>query len=983
MHSRKLLLGLLRRGTILAGMALAVAWAAGLFSAAPGPAGQGALGAAASGAMSTEQRFVPAVEDAFNGLSRRGDALMFNRRNSPAATLCKHYQGVARKDAPDGTPYLILTKSGNQPFSICPGDDEPGYLIVARMSSRDKTGERLRTNLLPSAGEVEVNPNLAIDEVVTVIPFDGEPGPPAYRHPGGMQILGDILAIGVENTFGGPPFDVRATILFFDVSNPEQPRYLSRFDPELDNFAFGADPVGLTAIKTADGACCRYLMIVAGGPGNDNDEIANGEVRFFRSRPDPDKTTTDLVSRLESGDAVWEEVGRYTEAELEACPGVGNWPTGTGTQHQMFNFVREGDLDGPLFLVAALRDGAIDPFTHDDERVDLYQVHLTAEGAPKTCPLTLLGSKIVGPATWGEGKYFGSFAAGSSVYVSPSGELIVYVSHHFGRGAPDFFSPTNDFVTVSEFRHHNVVRANSPTLHPTASVGGPFAVDEGSSVQLTGQGEPPITKAFIQLFNPTGAGSTGLFDGWLIVDYPDRHADLFDDLSRLKVLGGIWDKASSWRWFAPPGCTIQANDFPITSVDFPGDDTVVLRGTGQLEEVQDLSGLRVYQPVGSTNPYPVSPVPAGQTGVPKPRVDNDVEGVTFYEAYRVDGTLVRDHRGCESYYNASIGLGWDLDGNGSFEASGSPVSFSAANLDGPTTATVQGRATHPTDTSPLGVGVPLPVPVEVRNVAPRIESAEATDSLGHDVGTPGTFVLAGLPLRLEVTFTDPGLADTQTAAVDWGDGTVDTTFDTYSDARSGALGLLRDAHTFAAAGTYDIVTTITDDDGGVTPATVRVEVLSPADAIEEIGDELSDLINGATDPGVADALRHARDELIGNHGGTPPTNGALDKLDVDDPVGAITKIRAAISYLEQAESLGAGDLSAMKGLLGLVAEAIATGAYHDAQAAVAPPSPGEARTLATIAGLIALGDQKLSGGQYLSACDSFRQATAKALKLSS
>lgn len=51
--------------------------------------------------------------------------------------------------------------------------------------------------------------------------------------------------------------------------------------------------------------------------------------------------------------------------------------------------------------------------------------------------------------------------------------------------------------------------------------------------------------------------------------------------------------------------------------------------------------------------------------------------------------------------------------------------------------------------------------------------------------------------------------------------------------------------------------------------------------------------------------------MTGNHGGTPPTNGALDLLDADDPAGAITKLSAAIAFLMTAQASGAGDLSAL------------------------------------------------------------------------
>ena len=359
------------------------------------------------------------------------------------------------------------------------------------MASRNHAGERFGTNILPFNKPSEWT-NLEVDKAVTAIPMNGEHGIPAYRHPGGMQILGNVLAVGTENPFGGEK--VRATILFFDISNPEEPEFLtSRFDP-LDpetqnndyNDDFGADPVGLTAVRAEDGACCRYLMVVAGGP-------ANKDVRFFRSRPDPGKTTT----TLNSSSLEWDLAGRYTENTLEACPGIGDWPEGSGPfntgQHQMLNFVREGNIDGPLYMIGGRRTGAItNPFS--DEKLDLYEVHLDSSGNPEACPLTHVTSKTMSEGSWASSTYTGSFSAGSSTYVSPSGELLVDVSNHGANG---------ERIFAGEYRTGSFVRANSPTLRPSADFGGPYAVDEGSSVTLTGQARAPITKAFVQLFYDT------------------------------------------------------------------------------------------------------------------------------------------------------------------------------------------------------------------------------------------------------------------------------------------------------------------------------------------------------------------------------------------------------------------------------------------------------------------------------------------------
>jgi hypothetical protein len=901
---------------------------------------------------------------AFNSLSQSADALAFARNGSPAPTDCKHIEGIARKDNADGTQYLIYTKSGLVPTG-CFGDDDPGYFVVARMGSRESGGERLRTNLVPFDGGPANWPSLADDKVVSYTPLDGAHGLPAYRHPGGMQVLGDVVAIGTENPYAGER--VRATVLFINISDPEHPVLASKFDPldpdtqnDAENEEFGADPVGLTAVKADDGTCCRYLMVVAGGP-------ANKDVRFFRSQPDPGSTTTDLKAT----GLKWDLVGRYTESQLEACPGISDWPEGSGPfntgQHQMLNFVREGDLDGQLYLIGGRRTGAIiNPFS--EEKLDLYEVHVSATGLPDACPLSRVSSKVMGEASWGGFTYTGSFSAGSSVYVSPSGEPIVYVSNHAANG---------DTIFAGEYRTRSFVRANSPTLRPSAEIGGPFAVNEGASVALTGQGRAPITKAFIQLFSNTNVGLDGTGGSWFPIEYGTRDADSFDQLDRLFMPAkDIDEAASSWRWFAPPGCTISVNDYPRRSDEFPGPDTVQLRGTARFEEELDLSSLPVYRPSGA--PYPVSPVPSGTTPTNK-NYNDDVGGVTFYSAYRdADDALIRDH-GCEDYYNAHFTVEWKL---GSFDATGDSVDFSAAALDGPTTVTVQAQGKHPTDTSPVGSGPAIPVPVQVLNVPPQLGTTTVKDSLGHDLSGGSAPAIVGLPITLSLTFTDPGLADTQTASIDWGDlAPLDTAFTSFSDAHNGATGRLIDSRVFSSPGTKQITVTVTDDDGGATQTPITINVLSLADAIKGVADQLTQMIQSTTNAKLAAALRSARDELIGNKGGTPPTNGATDKLAANDPSSAIVKLKAAIGDLIAAGAIGSVNLSAQEDLLGLVAEGIATATYQKAQAAIPTPNAGQAKTLATIKALIDTGHQQLVNKKYADACDNFKAATDKSIGL--
>lgn len=934
---------------------------------------------------SAGQHFVPeafgGVVGAFNGLSKRPDALAIYPALGRTGTTCKHYQGIARVHGHDGTPYLIMTKSGNK--SICiDEDDEPGWLIVMKLGSRPKDGERLGSNVLPygstrSSVHPEPMATFEHDRVFAALKLDGQDVAASFRHPGGIQLADNVIAIGAETGFNGEPSG--ATVLFFDVSNPEQPRLTSRFRIPGSGGTLGADPVGLAPIRAEDGTCCRYLLVVSGGDGNEM-------VRFFTSAPDPGKSTTTLASEslqwVYNGDA-------YTADELSACIGH-DWPTAglvQGGQHQMLNFVREGSLDGPLYMIGGRRDGTIiNPFV--DEYLDLYRVNITPDGTIQGCPFTHIASKTVGTDSWANEGTTSTFSAASGVYVSPSGELIVYSGKHDVTTRIDVSDLQNPVllshhISVGEYRIGSLVRSDSPLLRPTTFVDGPFAVDEGGTVLLTGRAARARQTAFVQLFEDDGVGLSlpGWLDDdqWLSIEYADRNADRFDSLD---LLGGdtdeIWDNAGSLRWFAPPGCTISANDYPRRSGSWPGPSTVLLRGTGQFEEAHDLDGLRVYTPAGSL--WPATPVPSGSTPATF-NLDDDIEGITFYHQVEFAGGVANRHD-CDSYYAAPIGLGWDLANDGGFATNGTTVTFDAFSLDGPSTATVRARAQHPTDTSRTGRGDPIPVSIEVRNVPPTITAATITDSLGRELSGGTRPAIVGLPVTLAVSFTDPGRPDTQTATISWGDGSgLDTSFAQFSDARGGAIGRLVDSYVFGLPGARQITVTVRDDDGGVTSRQIAVTVLSLVDAIRSVADDLTGMIQSTTNPGVAAALRSARDELIGNRGTTPPKNGATDRLDANDPSAAIVKLKAAIGDLIKAESLGAGDLSAMKDLLGLVAEGIATKAYADARAAVPTPSPGQAKTLATIESLIATGHAQLVNKNYPGACDSFKAATDKALGL--
>lgn len=83
------------------------------------------------------------------------------------------------------------------------------------------------------------------------------------------------------------------------------------------------------------------------------------------------------------------------------------------------------------------------------------------------------------------------------------------------------------------------------------------------------------------------------------------------------------------------------------------------------------------------------------------------------------------------------------------------------------------------------------------------------------------------------TFTDPGVNDTHSATVDWGDGHIEAADVTYLN----GIGLVAGSHTYADNGTYTVVVTVLDGDGGVASDTLEVQVTNVAPQLNPISDQ--------------------------------------------------------------------------------------------------------------------------------------------------
>lgn len=131
--------------------------------------------------------------------------------------------------------------------------------------------------------------------------------------------------------------------------------------------------------------------------------------------------------------------------------------------------------------------------------------------------------------------------------------------------------------------------------------------------------------------------------------------------------------------------------------------------------------------------------------------------------------------------------------------------------------------------------------ITVLNVAPTVSLI------------PATTVQEGVNSSYQIQFQEPGILDTHTVQIDWGDGSPLETMNSTANA-AGGLTFAR-SHTYAENGTYPITVTVTDDDGAVGQASASVAVanvaptvtVTPTTQSAQYSDPITPIVITATD----------------------------------------------------------------------------------------------------------------------------------------
>jgi PKD repeat protein len=418
-----------------------------------------------------------------------------------------HIQGITRFNAADGTPYLIVTTSGH-----------PGKLLVVEMASRDKTGERMRSNRIDPHLDTKDTAPPVEDKVVVVHELE-------WNHGGGVQVIDNYLLVAVESGIGVNQ-DEKGSFIVYNVSDPANIVQVYEH-PDLGHKA------GVLAVTREDDG--HYLIMLGpsaycGCEGTSWDN-SNHYMRFFRSN---------FVNNISGGfDYVneWHADGDFNRQDNQWDP-----------TYQTLNFVRD-EVTGYLYVIGMWNSYTVPGVAGGDDYIDVFRV--TRTGTDYQVIKDAMVNRLHMNSKSADSQEQCNFISSGGVYISPGGELIIYSTTHYKETASSI-----DYIRVAEYRSIDVASAGSPLWGPRAIIKEPYIeVEEGDTSTIDGSlSSAQSVKGFIQLFE-----NDDYQDKRVIIDWDDcaDHMTTGATWVDLDNVDGFGADADSLKIFVPPGSAIM------------------------------------------------------------------------------------------------------------------------------------------------------------------------------------------------------------------------------------------------------------------------------------------------------------------------------------------------------------------------------------------------------------------------------------------
>src|SRR5438067_2252525 len=294
----------------------------------------------------------------------------------------------------------------------------------------------------------------------------------------------------------------------------------------------------------------------------------------------------------------------------------------------------------------------------------------------------------------------------------------------------------------------------------------------------------PAVGGSAEIFDPVAG--TWTLTGPLNVPRNSPAAVVLQD-GRVLVAGGgdrsghMWSSAelfdpTSGTW-TPTGTLSVGRQAPAGAL-LP-DGRVLLAGG---LAIGGLSSAEIFAISTSTNHAPVAVAGAGVTAA---------EGATV----QFDGSASSDLDG------DALTFTWDFGDGSAPETGPTPSHTYVDNGNYTVTLTVSdGSLTNAATTTAV-----------ITNLLPAV----------GPISAPVDPVEVGTPVTASASFTDPGLLDTHTASIDWGDGTSSTGLVSGVDGSGSASG----SHAYTVAGVYLVTLTVTDKHGRIGQATFEFVIV--------------------------------------------------------------------------------------------------------------------------------------------------------------